>query len=1014
MLKAVILINLCYYFLTRQTVVLNFPTPLSLTYNSKLKKLDLCLIKVDLLKVFGFVCFFSSGLFFLLYVHILMLIHGDVERNPGPLETLNSIHTKCKKWPMQLKIVHANCQSIQKKQLQLKSLLNDIGPNCIYGLTETWLTSIDSNSFYNPNPYQFDIHRCDRQDKKGGGLLLLVPKFCNSKIRKDLNNMSKIFESLRVECKLSSHKSILINISYNPNKQFCSQFLDELALCIDKASTENKSICLIGDYNINYLNNKEKQKLDTIILPYDLHLMNSRTATRHQNGSCSLLDYIITDNGLRGKYYYVFDSPIISDHLAQILFTDFTLTQKQKPLRKLIFDKRNYDPHKFRNSLNYINWSLIYESNDIEEMFSRFESLIANVIRLHAPIRKIFIRNNKPNFSLADKFVTNATKCLNKKRNEFLLSENFDNFLKLKDLTSKEYLKDYERFQTQLIESANSSRKQWNLINEVRNISRTGTKILSLKNCFEDVITDSKKIANLLNYKFSKLGEFLLNKPTIKQNFQQINPNLFSFRFFTTFECRKALNNLNKNKPLGPSTIPAWALKDGAHILAEPLCFLFNGFLKQNKFPSLLKLANITPIHKKGDTENPLNYRPISITPALSKVLEILIKDQIEEHLSKYNLLSKTQFGFRKKFSTIDALVYLTETVRQKLDEKKVVPAAFLDLSKAFDSIDHSVLLEKLKHLGFSSSAILFIKSYLTNRHQRVVIPEAESDWLEVRQGVPQGTVLGPLLFNLYVNDLPNFINCSLIQYADDAVVYTFGKKITDCKLHLEKSISSLVDYFSYHSLKLNSEKTEFIVFGTSSAAESIKVDNHIIKEVDNVKYLGVILDKKLMYQQQVKQILSKMAQGIKTLYVLRNVVPYHLRKILLNSLVISHLQYSAVLLSSISKNLLTTLEKQLNWAVKACYVQRFNSSSLSIKLDNYILPIKQLLEYRTAMYVNQLLTFKKPAFRRITGLSLPTYKFYRHSRTKTIFLKRGQKHHGWTKVLSEKAYQLIIVLKNT
>ena len=162
-------------------------------------------------------------------------------------------------------------------------------------------------------------------------------------------------------------------------------------------------------------------------------------------------------------------------------------------------------------------------------------------------------------------------------------------------------------------------------------------------------------------------------------------------------------------------------------------------------------MANVPPIQKKGDTENPLNYRPISITPALSKVLEILIKDQIEEHLSKYNLLSNTQFGFRKNFSTIDALGYLTETVRQKLDEKKVVTAAFLDLSKAFDSIDHSLLLEKLKHLGFSSSAILFIKSYLSNRHQRVVIPEAESDWLEVKQGVPQGTVFRDHSFSTYM-----------------------------------------------------------------------------------------------------------------------------------------------------------------------------------------------------------------------------------------------------------------------
>ena len=220
--------------MTRQTVVLNFPTPLSLTYNSKLKKFDFCLIKIDLLKIIGFVCFSSSGFFFLLNDHLLLLIHGDIERNPGLLETLNSIHTKCKKWPMQLKIVQANCQSIQKKHLQLKSLPNDIGPNCIYVLTETWLTSTDSNSFYNPNPYQFDIHRCDRQDKKGGGLLLLVPKFCNSKIGIDLNNMFKIFESLRVECKLSSHKIILINIPYNPNKQLCSQFFDELAYALTR------------------------------------------------------------------------------------------------------------------------------------------------------------------------------------------------------------------------------------------------------------------------------------------------------------------------------------------------------------------------------------------------------------------------------------------------------------------------------------------------------------------------------------------------------------------------------------------------------------------------------------------------------------------------------------------------------------------------------------------------------------------------------------------------------------
>ena len=142
--------------------------------------------------------------------------------------------------------------------------------------------------------------------------------------------------------------------------------------------------------------------------------------------------------------------------------------------------------------------------------------------------------------------------------------------------------------------------------------------------------------------------------------------------------------------------------------------------------------------------------------------------------------------------------------------KKILATAAFLDLPQAFDLFDLPLLLEKFKHLDFCSSAILFLKNCLINRHQRVVIPEAESDWLEVSQGVRQGTVLGTILSNLYVNDISNFINCSLIQYADNAVVYTFGKKITDCKPHSEKSIFSFVDCFSYHSLKLNSEKTDY------------------------------------------------------------------------------------------------------------------------------------------------------------------------------------------------------------
>ena len=232
------------------------------------------------------------------------------------------------------------------------------------------------------------------------------------------------------------------------------------------------------------------------------------------------------------------------------------------------------------------------------------------------------------------------------------------------------------------------------------------------------------------------------------------------------------LLDLNKDKPLGPSSLFAWALKLGAPELAKPLCFLFNEYLKAEQFPSQLKFAHITPLYKKDDSDNPLNYRSTSLTPALSKVFEKLLKEQIEEYLHKTNIYNKTQFGFRKNYSTIDALIYLTETIRCKLDKKDRIAAVFLDLSKAFDSIDHENLFATLETLGFTSSAKNIIKSFLNDRFHCVKVNNVQTDWLKLIRGVPQSTALGPLLFNIYVNDL----QFNIVQYADDTVIFSSEK----------------------------------------------------------------------------------------------------------------------------------------------------------------------------------------------------------------------------------------------
>ena len=269
-------------------------------------------------------------------------------------------------------------------------------------------------------------------------------------------------------------------------------------------------------------------------------------------------------------------------------------------------------------------------------------------------------------------------------------------------------------------------KKQWNFINSIRNTMKQSTQIDDLRNSFGDTIIENKKKANFLNYRFSTLGEYKnahppIDVPTEYSVHSKTNRH-FQFRFITHKEMKDAILLLPLNKPLGPSKIPAWALKDSINTVNPILTMIINECISKSVFPYTLKKKHVFPIFKKGDTTDPVNYRPISITPTLSKLFEKNFSSQIHEFLANSNILNPKQFGFRPGYSPNDALLYTTEKIRFHLDKNNIAAAAFLDLSKAFDSLSHSVFERKLSHIGIEQSATTLIKSFLENRQQLTIV----------------------------------------------------------------------------------------------------------------------------------------------------------------------------------------------------------------------------------------------------------------------------------------------------
>ena len=688
----------------------------------------------------------------------------------------------------------------------------------------------------------------------------------------------------------------------------------------------------MGDYNIDFLDEQERELLESVISPFGILVYSPESPTRITDHSQTHIDYIIQEQ-VTPANSFVFDTPYKSDHLALSYITE-VINARKKAKFLSTFDKTNYDKKAFRNTVSTLPWYRIYQCRTVQAMLSMFITLLLFSLEKHAPLKKNFIKY-KPKPTILGKpwFDDECKKALENRQTQFNLfraKPSIDRWTAYKAAKHRlsNLIKTKQRtFSQDLASNLVTSKQKWNFINHIRRSKPTSVEISCLKNSFGDLIVDDNAIANHLNLVFSNLGEYFGDKIVCPKIILKEGNGDFSFHPISEKQCFDIFREIDPKKPMGPCALPPWVFIDTKDLIVPHLTFIFNECIKQSCFPTELKRAFVTPIYKKGDALDPTNYRQISITNTLSKVFEKILHQQITNYLDNKRKMSQNQFGFGKKFSTQDALLFFTETLRKESDSQNIVHAVFLDLSKAFDSISHKLLMKKLSTLNFSESALKLMGDFLNQRTQKVKVNGKQSDWIELARGVPQGTVLGPLMFNLYVNDLNDCIdsNSRLVQYADDCLIFSTGTESSKILVDLQKNIANIEKYFSTHQLNLNASKTEFITFSRKNdkrctELQTVTIGKTHVNKVNACKYLGVTIDEHLSFGPQDKNVLQKMAMGIKTIDTIKKQVPTTTLIMLLQPLVLSHLSYPALLLPSVPTASFNSLERQLNWALKCVF----------------------------------------------------------------------------------------------
>lgn len=851
--------------------------------------------------------------------------------------------------------------SIKNKISDLEVILSSENPD-FFCVTEHWLPDSAANTL-NMTGYKSSAF-FGRKERLHGGVAIYVRE---TLVIKDLtNNLSKYNNEFHYECAALSYTVknicvIILCVYRSPNGNL-NIFLSHLQACLTDVLNRYRYIVLVGDLNIDSRKNDISKKL-----LFDIFAGHELTSyvdhpTRTVNNASTTIDYIVSN--IQHVNAEVIDFGI-SDHTAQMANISLELNSTDKALKQKPqgIPRRSVSQNHLLNLYNILaaqNWQTVYNYDNVDQAFQAFANVFE--LSLNSACPKTI---TKPS---CQKKVSWITPDLIRERSQLhdlfklkceINSAALSTLYKSKKKSYYNRLENAKRafFGFKIANSSNETREVWKIVNERLGRSQK-TKELTL--CVkEEKISEPLLVSNIFAAHFSKLAENKLKSCvkvlSKKSTIPPINMNTLFMLPTDKSEIIQHISSLNNTKSAGIDDITAEMLKLAAEIIAGPISHIVNLCFQTGSFPDALKTARVVPVFKKGDNEYVNNYRPISVLSNISKIMEKAIAKRILNFADKHNLISDSQHGFRNGRSTETACFDFVQFVYDSLDKNLYVAGIFFDLSCAFDSINPAFLKNKLKAMGIRGTANNLISSYMMQRKLLVSVSDAHSNRCNLHLGVPQGSVLGPLLYILFANDVVFHVESQCqVSFADDTSFAISASTATELKNKVSTLVKNFKNWCDQNNLIVNVEKTAGVYFYKRRPLPnlSFNCNNTIIVPVNSVKLLGVNVDSNLSWVDHIEGTCCKLNKAFFALRNIKECLNEHQLIQVYFAMVQSILSYNLILWgTSVEINRVFILQKKI---VRMMFNIRHRDTCKHTFQGKNILTIFGLLIYKCSMYVKK------------------------------------------------------------